>query len=249
MRVDVAPQLRLSGLAIGAITGETDRASRRARHLADLHQSARAADDNVPAFAGASSGGQVAALRDNQIGGRVEGTRIGSVAIDEDAVGASPPHRQRNGVEHLLQISDFSACALDRHRSRSIEEPQHRVAARCAPPFYGIGRAAACNESGRESRSPGLQRLPGLLQPLRIGGQQPCEELAIARRSILRLSVRPIWTPVKPFEGSRFEYRGSRPLPVEFGAGAQQSGDRSQRDEQAQRNGRFEHNHSPLLAL
>ena len=170
VRVDVAPQLRLSGLAISAITGETDCASCRARHLADLDQPARAADDDVPAFASAGARSQFSALRDNHIDGRVEGTRIGSIAIDEDAVGASPPHWQRNGVEHLAQIGDFLACALDRHCSRSIEDPKHGVAARCAPPFYGIGGAAAGNESGRESGSPGLQRLPGLLQPLRIGG-------------------------------------------------------------------------------
>src|ERR1700751_3607217 len=48
VRVDVAPQLRLSGLAIGAITGETDCASCRAPHLADLDQPARAADDDWP---------------------------------------------------------------------------------------------------------------------------------------------------------------------------------------------------------
>jgi hypothetical protein len=224
----MAPQLRLSGLPIGAIAGETDCASGGARHLADLDQPARAADDHVPAFARAGAGSQFPAFRDNQIGGRVEGARISSVAIDEDAVGASPPHRQRNGVEHLAQIGGFLARPLDRYRSRSVEQPQHSIAARCTPPFNGIGSPAAGNECGRKSGSPGLQRQPGLFQPLRIRGQQSCEELAIGRRIIMRVSdrptIRPTGAPAKPFERGGFEYRGSRTFFGKLGAGAQQSG-------------------------
>jgi hypothetical protein len=65
----------------------------------------------------------------------------------------------------------------------------------------------------------------------------------------MRVGVRPTGAPVKPFKRDGFEHRASRALSVEIGADAQQSGNRSQCDEQAQRNSRFEHNHSPLLAI
>ena len=169
--------------------------------------------------------------RQPTIGGRVEGAahRLGcSRRGCGRGLAATPAAASPSSISRKSAASWRALC--DRYRSRSIDATTARVAARCAPPFDDIGGAAAGSESGRESRSRRSQRLPGLLQPLRIGHRQTFRGTRRsspmpypARRAFVRLGA-----PAKPVERDGFEYRrGSRTLLVELGAGAQESRNRA----------------------
>jgi len=244
--VDVPPQLCLRGFAIGAINGKIDGSPCRAPHFTDFDQPTRTADNHMPAFSVARAGNQLPAFRDSQIRGGVDRVRISTVAIDERAVGASSPDRQRDQVECAAQIGGFLTRCVDRHRSRSIENPQHGIAARRPPPLDGRGTSAAGGERGREGRPAGLQRLPRLFQMRGVGGQQPCEKLAIAGLFARLVCDHATGPPAKPFEGNGVQHRTPRTRLVELAARPQQGGNRSQRDEEAQRSSGFDHHHSPL---
>ena len=153
MRRDVARQLGLDVLEVGEVLRETDElAGTVERRLGELHQAARAADDDVVAFglrhhrAARTTGERSAALADRAGGDlaplgerllrrRVDRRGIGAVAVDERQIGdcgATP-----------AAAADRAGCA-DGHAGRA--PPRIRPAPRRGPTRRRAraGRPPAC---------------------------------------------------------------------------------------------------------
>ncbi len=129
---DVPGELGLDVLEIGEVAGVADDlvGVGAERRLGELHQPARAVDDDVVALrlgdrggmgalgegaaaAGDDAGGDLAPFGDGDLLGRVDGGGEGAVAVGERQVAGAPPDRQRQGIERGAQMI---AVALQRRR-------------------------------------------------------------------------------------------------------------------------------------
>jgi len=88
-----------------------------------------AADHHVAAVAGPDAASQFAAFGDGKVGGGVDGTRVGPVAIEESVVGIAPPDGYRDGVEHFTQALSLPSRSVGDRRARSIDEPKNVLTA------------------------------------------------------------------------------------------------------------------------
>ncbi len=153
MRRDMARQLGLDVLEVGEVLGEAGQLARAVeRRLGELHQPARAGNDDMMAFRlrhhraarpsgkrppalADRAGGDLAPLGQRLLRRRIDRRGIGAVAVDEPEIGAAAPHRQRQQIEHAAQALVLHAPGRAFRRglgaTRRVDEPE-QVGHRCA---------------------------------------------------------------------------------------------------------------------
>ncbi len=187
MRGDVARELGLDVLEVGEVLGVAhELAGAVERRLAELHQPARARDDDVMALRlrhrrAARAGGERAAVVADDAGGDlaafgqrfrhrgVERRGIGAVAIDELQLGVAAPDRQRQRVERGAQavalMLQRRALGSGGDTAGAVEEGHDVGAGDAAADGVELGAAVGEPEAeleggavGAEIRDRGLER-------------------------------------------------------------------------------------------
>src|SRR5262249_22717670 len=196
-------------------------------------------------LAGRDAGSKFPAFGDGEVGGGVDGTRVGPVAIEEGVVGIAPPDGHRDGVEHFTQALSLPSRAVGDRDARSIDEPENVLATGGPPALNQVGAAAARRDVRRERNPRGSQRQPSRLEARGIVGAYPGEKFRISRRFGCLANFPSGGVPTETAERNSVENSAAPPCFTKLPPGAQQQSARSKRHYNAQRIGELDHGRRP----